>query len=127
MMTTSASQARMTLEEATFAALLRIRESDGHVSNEDVRNAATTLQCSERRIRRILARGYVRRPAVWRPDEVLAQHLEGETASTPQIHAALRRDGMDPGVSVRTLQRYIADQYLQRGAGEGIRGVGDRP
>jgi hypothetical protein len=125
-MTTPVSQARRILEEATFAALLRIRQNDGHVSNEDVRNAATTLRCSERRIRRILARGYVRRPTVWRPDKVLAQHLEGETASTPQIHAALCRDGMNPGVSVRTLQRYIADQYRQRGAGEDIRGIGDR-
>ncbi|MGY1615912.1 hypothetical protein ACI797_04150 [Geodermatophilus sp. SYSU D00691] len=101
------------LEQMTFQALLRIREADGCVSNEDVHRAATTLMCSERRIRRILARNYVNRPDPWQPDPELARWLKGQTGSIPQIHADLRRVGRYPLVSLRTLQRYLAAQYRQ--------------
>jgi hypothetical protein len=101
------------LEEMTLQALLRIRDSDGSVSNEDVRLAATAMLCSERRVRRMLARNYVRRPQTWQPDADLAQWLISQTDSVPEIHAALRRRCDDPGVSVRTLQRFFAARYAQ--------------
>ncbi|WP_147252306.1 DDE-type integrase/transposase/recombinase [Blastococcus sp. TF02A-30] len=114
-MPSTATAASPELEESVLSTLLRLKEQWGFVSNRDVQRAAIALNCSTRRIRRMIERGYVRAPrAPWRPDADLTVHLVRHKGSVAQMHKALCRKGQDPGVSVRTMQRYFAAEFDQR-------------
>lgn len=103
------------LEDTVLASLRRIKQRDGQVSNQDVIRAATVLQCSTRRIRRMLQRGYVRAPRdPWKPNADLTVRLIRHKGSIAQMHLNLCKQKKEPDVSVRTMQRYFATQYDQR-------------
>src|SRR5947209_2693290 len=94
------------LERAAFATLQRLQQENGHVSNREVAQAATALQCTPRRIRRMLQRGYVRAPRTqWKATEDLTTRLMRHKGSIAQMHEQMCEKGLSPGVSVRTLQR----------------------
>jgi putative transposase len=107
--------AKTEMEAAVLATLLKIRARDGYVTNADVRRAAAVLECTTRRIRRAIARGYVRQQRTrWNPDEDLTSRLIRGRGSVAGIHQELTDAGQAPQVSVRTMQRWFANHYDQR-------------
>lgn len=103
------------LKEAAFATLQKIQREQGLVSNADVRRAAVVMQVDVRTVRRMLARGYVRKPReVWTPSEGFTSLLVQGQGSVATIHRRLTESGEEPGCSVRTMQRYAAQHYDQR-------------
>ena len=103
-------------EDQVLATLLRLREELEYVPNEDVRNAARILNCSTRRIRRMLQRGYVRQGTrAWTPDPTECQTLLVKCSGRiSALKEALEEDGKAPGVSLRTMQRGFASRYSQQ-------------
>lgn len=103
-------------EDQVFATLLKLREELEYVPNEDVRNAAILLNCSTRRIRRMLQRGYVRQGTqAWTPDPKTCQTMLVECqGSITLLRDKLSEDGQAPTVSVRTMQRAFANRYSQQ-------------
>jgi len=98
-----------------LATLQRIQTEDGFVSNQDVTKAATALGCSTRRIRRMIQRGYVEAPRKpWKPTDDLTVQLMRHKGSVAELHKAMCQQGENPGVGVRTMQRYFAKHYDQR-------------
>lgn len=103
-------------EDQVFATLMRLREELEYVPNEDVRNAALILNCSTRRIRRMLQRGYVRQGTqAWTPDPATCQTLLVKCSGRiSALKDALKEDGQAPAVSLRTMQRGFASRYSQQ-------------
>lgn len=107
------------LEASVLTTLMRRKKETGYVSNKDVENAATVLDCSTRRVRRMIERGYVRaHRSPWQPTGDLKadvhRRLLQHKGSVAQMHLKLCEQKKDPGVSKRTMQRYFATQYDQR-------------
>ncbi|MGY1615911.1 transposase [Geodermatophilus sp. SYSU D00691] len=114
-MTTAVVTVSPEREASVLATLLRIRDAHGQVSNRDVRIAADALQCSTRRIRRMLERGYVCKPRErWKPEADPTIRLIRWQGSVSQVYDDLCEKGKEPGVSKRTMQRYFATDYDQR-------------
>ena len=103
-------------EDQVLATLMRLREELEYVPNEDVRNAAILLNCSTRRIRRMLQRGYVRQGTqAWTPDPATCQTLLVKCdGSISLLKEALEGEGQAPAVSLRTMQRGFANRYSQQ-------------
>lgn len=104
------------LERAALATLQGLQRENGYVSNQDVAKAATALECTPRRIRRMLQRGYVRAPRrpSWQAPEDLTTRLMRHKGSIALVHKEMCETGQNPGISVRTMQRYMASHYDQR-------------
>ncbi|QWZ07715.1 DDE-type integrase/transposase/recombinase [Nocardioides panacis] len=103
------------LKEAVLATLLRIKDTEDEVSNEDVRRAAKVMGVHERTVRRMVARGYVHKPRDrWEPNEEFTEMLVRGQGSIARIHETLTERGDDPGCHVRTMQRYAEKHYDQR-------------
>lgn len=103
-------------EDHVLEALLRLHKELGHVPNEDVRRAAALLNCSTRRIRRMIHRGYVRQGTeAWTPDPDTCQTLLVECQGRiTLLQEKLAEKGKAPAVSVRTMQRGFAGRYSQQ-------------
>lgn len=103
-------------EDQVLATLMRLREELEYVPNEDVRNAAKVLNCSTRRIRRMLQRGYVRKGTqAWTPDPDTCQTLLVECGgSINLLKEALKGTDHAPAVGLRTMQRGFATRYSQQ-------------
>lgn len=126
-MAATTSRVERPVEDAVLANLEKIRELHGCVPNSDVRAAAARLQCSTRRVRRMLARGYVRHgKSPWTPSDDVTTLLVQCKGSIAVLRRELERRGVAPDVSERTMQRGFSshyDQHLLAGAREGYQAM----
>lgn len=113
---------RPEFEQSILNTLLATNERDGYVSNRDVRDAALVLGCSERRIRNMIARGYVRKDTEpWKPSEDLLAEFILQKGCVGNIYNRMRKAGLLPlsprtgePISLRTMQRGFAEHFDQR-------------
>lgn len=111
------------VEAAVLTRLLELQSKNGAVSNRDVTEAARVLGRSPRTVRRMVAKGYVRKERTcWVPDQATLDLLHECEGSVAQVEKRLLKSTGAPPVSLRTMQRAVqqrCNQYQVTNAREG--------